>query len=65
MVPFGFRCQLGHDAAKKPESGKEAQPGTKRLGAPKPSRTDQAKQVVEDYAADLREIVKKLREKLN
>jgi hypothetical protein len=28
---------------------------------PKPSRTDQAREVVEEYANDLREVIKKLR----
>ncbi|MGY2904388.1 hypothetical protein ACVWVY_003409 [Bradyrhizobium sp. URHC0002] len=32
---------------------------------PHPSRTDSAKQVVEEYASDLREIIKKLRKLLN
>ena len=44
-------------------------PEEPRPGQDKPpsklSRTDQAKQVVEEYAADLREVIKKLREKLN
>jgi hypothetical protein len=31
----------------------------------KPSRTDQARQVAEEYASDQREIIKKLRKPLN
>jgi hypothetical protein len=31
----------------------------------KPSRTDQALRLIEQYASDLREIIKKLRRKLN
>jgi hypothetical protein len=31
----------------------------------KPSRTDQARQVIEEYANDLREIIKKLRRMFN
>jgi hypothetical protein len=30
----------------------------------KPTRTDQARQVVEEYAKDLREIIEKLRKRL-
>jgi len=32
---------------------------------PRPSRTDQAREVVEDYASDLREIIERLRKRLN
>ncbi len=32
---------------------------------PKPSRTDQAREVVEEYASDQREIIKQLRKRLN
>jgi hypothetical protein len=32
---------------------------------PCPTRTDLARQVAEEYASDLREIIKKLRKKLN
>jgi hypothetical protein len=31
----------------------------------KPSRTDQAREVVEEYANDLREVIKKLRKNVN
>jgi hypothetical protein len=37
----------------KPDSGKESQ-------KPKPSRQDEGRRVIEEYAADLREIIKKL-----
>jgi hypothetical protein len=32
---------------------------------PKPSRLEEARRVIEEYAADLREIIKKLRRRLN
>ena len=46
---------------KKPDeqaSGKEAQ-------EPKPSRLEEARQIIEQYAGDLREIIKKLRRSLS
>jgi hypothetical protein len=39
-------------------SGKEAQ-------EPKPSRLEEARRLIEEYAGDLREIIKKLRQRLN
>ncbi len=39
----------------KPTEGKEA----------KPSRLDEARRIIEEYAADLREIIMQLRRKLN
>jgi hypothetical protein len=39
-------------------SGKEA-------SEPKPSRLEEARRLIEQYAADLREIIKKLRRHLN
>jgi hypothetical protein len=39
-------------------SGKEAQ-------EPKPSRPEEARLIIEQYACDLREIIKKLRQRLN
>jgi hypothetical protein len=39
-------------------SGEEAQ-------APKPSRLEEARRIIEQYAGDLREIIKKLRRRLN
>jgi hypothetical protein len=41
-----------------PLSGKDEPP-------PKPSRLEEALRVIEEYAADLREIIKKLRRRLN
>jgi hypothetical protein len=34
-------------------------------GAPKPTRTEQARQVVQEYIDDLRVFLKKLRNKMN
>jgi hypothetical protein len=31
----------------------------------KPSRTDEARRIIEEYANDLREVIKKLRKSLN
>jgi hypothetical protein len=44
--------------AEEPLSGKDEPP-------PKPSRLEEARRVIEEYAADLREIIKKLRRRLN
>lgn len=41
-----------------PRSDKEAP-------MPKPSRLEEARRVIEEYAADLREIIKKLRQRLH
>lgn len=43
-------------------SGME-EPKTRR--APKPTRLEEARRIIEEYAADLREIIKKLRQKMN
>jgi hypothetical protein len=43
---------------KEPPSGKEQPP-------PKLSRPEEARRIIEEYAADLREIIKKLRQRLN
>jgi hypothetical protein len=32
---------------------------------PKPTRLEEARRIIEEYANDLREIIRKLREKLN
>jgi hypothetical protein len=32
---------------------------------PKPTRLEEARRIIEEYAADLREIIKKLRRRLN
>ena len=41
----------------------EPQPGNDEP-PPKPSRLEEARRVIEEYAADLREIIKKLRRRL-
>jgi hypothetical protein len=41
-----------------PQPGNDAPP-------PKPSRLEEARRVIAEYAADLREIIKKLRRRLN
>lgn len=33
--------------------------------APKPTRLEDARRIIEEYANDLREIIRKLREKMN
>jgi hypothetical protein len=42
----------------KPRPGKDEQP-------PEPSRSQAARRIIEKYANDLREIIKKLRRRLN
>jgi hypothetical protein len=42
----------------------EPQPGNDEP-PPKPSRLEEARRIIEEYAADLREIIKKLRRRLN
>jgi hypothetical protein len=42
----------------------EPQPGNDEP-PPKPSRLEEARRVIAEYAADLREIIKKLRRRLN
>lgn len=41
------------------------EPRPDELPAPEPSRLDEARRIVEEYAKDLREIIQKLRRKLN
>jgi hypothetical protein len=43
---------------KEPPLGKDQPP-------PKPSRLEEARQIIEEYAATLREIIKKLRRRMN
>jgi hypothetical protein len=43
---------------------KEPPPG-KKPPSPKPLRLEEAQRIIEEYAADLREIIKKLRRRLN
>jgi hypothetical protein len=51
MVPFGFIEPSGMN-----------KPGEKTpIPDPEPSRTEQARRIIEEYANDLREIIKKLR----
>jgi hypothetical protein len=45
-------------APEKPLPGKDEPP-------PKPSRLEEARQVIEEYAAGLREVIKKFRRHLN
>jgi hypothetical protein len=59
MAPFGSHRTIG--LMNKPDeqtSGKEAQ-------EPEPSRLEEARRIIEQYAGDLREIIKKLRRRLN
>jgi hypothetical protein len=59
MAPFGSHRTIG--LMNKPDeqtSGKEAQ-------EPEPSRLEEARLIIEQYADDLREIIKKLRQRLN
>jgi hypothetical protein len=42
----------------KPRSGKDEPP-------PKPSRSEEARRIIEEYVAELREIIKKFRGNLN
>jgi hypothetical protein len=59
MAPFGSHRTIA--LMNKPDeqaSGKEAQ-------EPKPSRLEEARRLIEQYADDLREIIKKLRQRLN
>jgi hypothetical protein len=59
MAPFGSHRTIG--LMNKPDekaSGKEAP-------QPKPSRLEEARRLIEEYADDLREIIKRLRRHLN
>jgi hypothetical protein len=59
MAHFGSHRTIG--LMNKPDeqaSGKEAQ-------EPKPSRLEEARRLIEEYAGDLRKIIKKLRQRLN
>ncbi|WP_283844362.1 hypothetical protein [Bradyrhizobium manausense] len=40
-------------------------PEPREVPEPKPSRLEVARRIIEEYAAELREIVRKLREKMN
>jgi hypothetical protein len=41
------------------------EPPPRGAAPPKPSRLDEARRIVEEYAADLREIIRRLRRKMN
>jgi len=41
------------------------EPGPNNKPTPKPSRLEEARQIIEEYARDLREIIKKLSQKMN
>ncbi|WP_172628346.1 hypothetical protein [Bradyrhizobium ivorense] len=41
------------------------EPEPEKRPVPKPTRLEEARRVIEEYAANLREIIKKLREKMN
>ena len=41
------------------------EPDPKPVEGPKPSRLEEARRIIEEYAADLREIIRKLRQKTN
>jgi hypothetical protein len=43
----------------------DEQAAGKEVHEPKPSRLEEARRIIEQYAGDLREIIKKLRRRLN
>jgi hypothetical protein len=58
-VPFWFSAdRRGMDPPKEPLPDKDGPPS-------KSSRLEEARRVIAEYAADLREIIKKLRRRLN
>jgi hypothetical protein len=59
MVPLGFRS-----TAKDMKSPEEPCPDMEAAN-PKPSRLEEARRVIEEYANDLREILRKLRQHLH
>jgi hypothetical protein len=58
MVPFGCCPTLGMKPPEEPHPDQKESP-------PERTRFEQARRIVEEYADDLREIIKKLRRKLN
>lgn len=42
-----------------------AEPSESDKPEPKPTRSEEARRIIEEYANDLREIIRRLREKLN
>ena len=57
MAHFGF--SLNHQAMTSPDEPASDKP------KPKPSRSEQALRIIEEYANDLRAIIKRLRRLLN
>jgi hypothetical protein len=41
------------------------EPKPEKRPDPKPTRLEEARRIIEEYAANLREIIKKLRQKMN
>jgi hypothetical protein len=41
------------------------EPKPEKRSAPKPTRLEEARRVIKEYIANLREIIKKLRQKMN
>jgi len=41
------------------------EPKPEKRSPPKPTRLEEARRVIEEYVADLREIIKNLRQKMN
>jgi hypothetical protein len=59
MAPFGFQLTTG--LMNQPD-----QPApSKGPPEPKPSRSEEARRIIEEYVADLREVIKKLRRHFN
>ena len=59
MIPFGFHRTIG--LMNKPD---DQAPG-KEASQPRPSHLEEARRLIEEYARDLRDIIKKLRRHLN
>lgn len=58
--------KLGHQRRKQASTHKiDEQASAKEEPQPSPSRIEEARQLVEEYANDLREIIKKLRRPLH
>ncbi|UPJ46169.1 hypothetical protein IVB40_35010 [Bradyrhizobium sp. 40] len=41
------------------------EPKPEKRPTPKPTRTEEARRIIEEYADDLREIIRKLRQRMN
>jgi hypothetical protein len=59
LSQWSFRISAAHGGTKPPEKRGP------RKDEPKPARVEEAKQIVEQYPAALREIIEKLRGKMN